>query len=294
MTNASNRGSDRPSTSPTGTPRVGRRESQRRRVTHTPTFFERYRTPIVAIAVVALVGVVGFAVIGSASASSYSCTTVDTVSAGADGSQVQNDLGSTHIGVNDKVTYPVCPPASGKHVNRTGFGPLEPRVYGPDDRSEPQGWIHNLEHGGLVLLYSCEQGACDEASLQQLRAFSTGFPTSAICEIPGGFVGPVVARFEQMPTRFAALLWGRALYIDTLDTEKIYDFFLQYGEVVSDDGTWLAPPEEQCAAPSPSSSASPSASPSGSPSAAPSGSAAPSAAPSGSASPSVSPSPSAS
>ena len=282
MTNASNRGTDRPSTSPTGTPRVGRRDSQRRRVTHTPTFFERFRTPIVAIAVVALLGVVGFAVIGSASASSYACTTMDTVAAGTDGSQIQSDLGSTHIGVNDKITYPTCPPASGKHVNRSGFGPLEPRVYGPDDRSEPQGWIHNLEHGGLVLLYSCEKVACDETLLQQLRSFSTGFPASAICQIPSGFAGPIVARFEQMPTKFAALLWGRALYLDTLDAQKIYDFFLQYGELVSDDGTWLAPPEEQCAAPSPSISASPSPSISASPSASPSGTASPSPSPSAS------------
>ena len=84
--------------------------------------------------------------------------------------QVQPDQGNGHVQAGDKVTYPVCPPASGKHINKTGFGPLQPRVYGPDDQSLPNGWVHNLEHGGLVLLYSCDQGACDEAGIEALRA----------------------------------------------------------------------------------------------------------------------------
>jgi len=276
-TGSGERTSSRPSASPTGTPRAGRRSTQRKRPGANESFLERFRTPIVAIVVIALVGVVGAVVVTSASAASYECSTIDTVRPpiGNDIGQIQKDLGSTHVGVNERVTYPVCPPASGKHVNRAGFGPLEPRVYGPDDRSEPQGWIHNLEHGALVLLYSCDQGACDDAALEELRQFSVNFPDSAVCRISAGTVGPVVARFEQMPTRYAALLWGRALYMDTLDAQLAYDFFLRHGEVVADSGSWLAPPEPQCPAPSPS--ASPTASPSPSPSASPSAEPSPSA-----------------
>lgn len=206
-----------------------------------------------AVVAVALVGVVGAVVVGSASAANYECTTVDTVETptGDQIGQIQKDLGNQHVGVGEKVTYPLCPPASGKHINRTGFGPLEPRVYGPDDRSEPQGWIHNLEHGALVLLYSCDKGACDEAHLEELRQFSRGFPASAICAINPGVVGPVVARFEQMPTRYAALVWGRALYMDELDEQRAYDFYTRYGERLSAEGRWIAPPEPQCPAPTP-------------------------------------------
>ena len=152
--------------------------------------------------------------------------------------QIQPDQGNQHVQRGDRITYPVCPPASGHHINQTGYGPLQPKVYGPDDQSVPNGWVHNLEHGGLVLLYSCDKGACDANLTSQLGAFSTGFPTSTICKIPPQYVGPVIARFEQMPTRFAALLWDRALYLDTLDTQKIYDFFLQNGEKLAADGTW--------------------------------------------------------
>ena len=65
----------------------------------------------------------------------------------------------------------------------------------------------------------------------------------------GGTVGPVIARFEQMPTRYAALIWNRVLYLDTLDAPAVYDFYLRYGERLAAEGTWITPPEPQCPAP---------------------------------------------
>ena len=250
------------STGPTGTTRAGRRETARRRPPEQTTL-QRLRKPILAVVVIAAVVGVGLAVFSSAAAPAYACSTVATplVDVGGELGQVQPDQGNGHVQTGDKVTYPVCPPASGKHVNRVGFGPLEPKVYGPDDQSLPNGWIHNLEHGGLVLLYSCEKGACDAAGIEALRATAAGFPDSAICGLPAGTVGPVVARFEEMPTRFAALIWNRALYLDTLDTQRIYDFYTRYGERIS-EGKWVAPPEPQCGVPSASPSAGASAEPS--------------------------------
>ena len=70
-----------------------------------------------------------------------------------------------------------------------------------------------------------------------------------------------------MPTRYAALVWDRVLYLDELDAPAIYEFFTTYAERVADDGSWIAPPEPQCAAPSPSPEASAAASPSRGPSA---------------------------
>lgn len=248
-------GARTPHTSPTGTKRAGRREKPR---PHQPqeTTLQRLRTPILAVVVIAVVLGVSAYALTSAAAPAYACATVDTVQAAAEGQQgqVQPDQGTGHIQSGDKVTYPVCPPASGKHVNKVGYGPLEPKVYGPDDTSVPNGWIHNLEHGGLVLLYSCDKGACDETGVQVLRDAAAGFPNSAICDLPAGTVGPVVARFEEMPTQYAALVWDRVLYLDTLDNAAIYDFYLRYGERVS-DGRFVAPPEPQCAVPSPSASA---------------------------------------
>ena len=251
-----------PNTSPTGTTRQGRRETSRRRPPEQTTL-QRFRTPILAVvAIVAVVGV-GFAVFNTAAQPAYACSTIDTPQAAIGGElgQVQPDQGNTHVQTGDKVTYPVCPPASGKHINRQGFGPLQPKVYGPDDQSLPNGWVHNLEHGGLVLLYSCAKGACDTAGIAALKTFDDGFPSSPVCNLPPGTVGPVVAHFEQMPTKYAALVWDRVLYLDTLDNARIYDFYTRYGERVS-DGRVVAPPEPQCAPPSASPSAGVSAAPS--------------------------------
>jgi hypothetical protein len=100
-------------------------------------------------------------------------------------------------------------------------------------------------------------------------------------------VGAVIARFEQMPKPFAALVWDRVLYMDTFDPALVKQFYLQEGEKLNaDKSDFLAPPEPQCAVPSPS--ASPSPSTSAGPSVTPSGSASASASPSVSASPSAS------
>ena len=283
----------RPSTSPTGTRRSGRRETPRRHYEE-PSFLQRYRTPILGIAVIAAVVLLAVFVFTSAAAPAFACTTVDTVQQSASGElgQVQPDMGQTHVGRGDKVTYPVCPPASGKHVNQPPYGPIPAKFYGPDDSAIPNGWIHNLEHGALVLLYSCDKGACDDASQAQLKALYSGFPNSAICGIPPGTLSPVIARFEQMPTRYAALVWDRVLYLDELDIAKVYDFFNRYAERVDGDGNWLAPPEPQCNPPSPSPSAGESPSAEASPSAGASPSAAASPSASTPASPAVEPPPS--
>jgi Protein of unknown function (DUF3105) len=251
-------GRRQPPGGPAGPSRSGRREADRTRPVRPASPFERYRTPILAIVVVALVTGVGLFVFQSAAAPVYACSSIDTVQPAASGElgQVQPDQGNQHVATGDKITYAVCPPASGHHVNQPPNGPVPVKVYGPNDVVVPNGWIHNLEHGGLVLLYSCAKGACDDALTTQLDAFSAGFPASPVCGIPAGTDGPVVAPFDQMPTRFAALVWDHALYLDTLDTQKIDDFFLRYGEKVANDGTWIAPPEPQCTAPKPSPSAS--------------------------------------
>ena len=65
------------------------------------------------------------------------------------------------------------------------------------------------------------------------------FPASPVCGLPAGVQGPVIARFEDMPHDFAALLWGRVLYQDDLDTDEMLEYFMNEGE--------RGAPEPQCA-----------------------------------------------
>ncbi|HEY5628022.1 MAG TPA: DUF3105 domain-containing protein [Candidatus Limnocylindrales bacterium] len=257
-----------PAHSPSGTTRAGRREFERHRPPQpaTPTLIDQLRKPFLVSFLVFVLVAVGIALYAQAASPAYACETVDTVQSPAPGElgQVQPDQGNQHVQTGDKVQYGTCPPASGKHINQQGSGPIQPKVYGPNDQAVPNEWVHNLEHGGLVLLYSCDKGACDSASLAALQTFSDQFPTSPVCGLKPGFVSPVIARFEQMPTKYAALLWDRVLYLNSLDTQTIDQYFLRYGERLASDGKLIAPPEPQCSAPSAPPAASSSPAPSGS------------------------------
>lgn len=205
---------------------------------------------------------VGF-VFARANEKAYACTN-EWVPTAADTSPgrlgaAQPDMGNGHVGNGDFVRFTYCAPASGKHWNAPG-GPITPRFYGPDDTTYPQGWIHNLEHGAIVILYSCDQGGCDPDEQAQLTALAQDFPDSPICGLAGGIESPVISRFEEMATPFAAIVWGRVLQQDTLDIEEIKRFFAEEGE--------RSNPEPQCQRPAPSPSVAPSAAPSASPSAA--------------------------
>jgi hypothetical protein len=251
------------------------------------SFLQRYRMLLIGAAVVAVIAVVGAGVFAAATQPAFACSTVwqpdPTASPGPEASPqpgyVQPDMGNQHVAVGTVIRYTYCPPASGKHYDASGQGPIPARIYGPSDPVIPEGFVHNLEHGGLVVLY--KGGDVDQTALKTLY---DAIPPSPICGFPpgGNSPGPVIARFDQMSWPFAALVWDRVLPLQTLDQGAILDFFARYGERTN--------PQQLCAAPSPS--ASPSGSPgasgaSGSPSVAPSES--PSAAPSDSA-PAASPS----
>ena len=259
-------GGDRASTSTTGTPRAGRRD--RSRPTTQPSFLERYRTALVGIAVVAVVAVVGIGVFAASTQPAYACSTEwvpDPTATPATGSApqpgyAQPDMGQGHLANGTSVTYTYCPPASGRHYNGTQTGPISARVYGPTDTVTPQGWIHNLEHGALVVLYRGDsEGATDEGQAA-MRAFFDSYPPSPVCGFqPGTSVGPVFARFDEMATPFTAMVWGRVLPLDSFDTEAILELDRTYGERTN--------PESFCERPSPTPSTAPSDAASPSPSA---------------------------
>ena len=292
--------SETPSHGPDGGTRRGRRERERERGrararTYAPSrrpFLERHRGEVLGlIAIVAIVLAGGFVFI-QANSKLYACTTLTDPAPPAtplpNGSpaalgQVQPDMGKNHLLPPEPQRYTQCPPASGNHYAPPG-GPITARYYGPDDATLPEGWIHNLEHGGLVVLYSCDKGACDDATQQALQELFKSFPDSPVCKIPRGNISPVIARFEDMKAPIAAMLWGRILFQDKLDKAQILEFFNTQAE--------LHNPEPQCARPTPTPASAPSTVPSGSPAGSPASS--PSAVPSTSpaASPAASPSPS--
>jgi len=240
---------------------------------------ERYRTPFVALTAIVGAVLISVFVFFSASAPAYACSTewvpapTSSPAAGASANPgyVQPDMGRRHTPLGEKVTYTYCPPASGSHQNASGAGPIQPRFYRSADQALPEGWIHNLEHGAMVILYrgaAGDPGASDEGQSQLAKLFDD-FPPSPVCGIqPGTSQGPVIARFDEMATPYAALVWGRVLPLQEFDSAQILEFWRIWGE--------RSHPEPQCApqtpapTPPPTTEASPEVSPEASAAASPS------------------------
>jgi hypothetical protein len=100
-----------------------------------------------------------------------------------------------HVPEGSDITYQANPPASGPHY----FPTAEWDVYA---QPVPRGnWVHNLEHGGIVLSYNCPDGCADDvASFVALRAERK--PDRF------GLVRVIVTPDPLMPRRLAALAWG--------------------------------------------------------------------------------------
>jgi hypothetical protein len=222
---------------------------------------------IAAVAIAALA--VGYVFIGS-TAASYTCDTQfnpsPTPALAPDSSARlgfrEDDMGNSHI-TSTPVNYTYCPPASGSHFNQPNvLGPIHPGLYKPDDKVGPPNWVHNLEHGAVVVLYRSNSTGATPAGQQAFKDYAAGFPASAICKVPAGVLSPVIARFDDMPHPFAVMVWDRVMYLDTWDPALATKFYLTEAER-SDPatGAFIAPPEPQCPAPSANpSAAAPSAS----------------------------------
>jgi hypothetical protein len=247
-------------------------------VAYQPSFLERNRTPLVVIGAIVGVALLSVFVFFQASQPAFACSTIWTprpTASPAPGATPnlgysQPDMGHNHVTPGTKVTYTYCAPASGNHFNNPGTsGPIPARVYAPSDQVIPQGWIHNLEHGGLVILYKGDSAGATPEGQAAFKQYFDSFPPVANC-------GPVIARFDQMSSPFQAIVWGRVLPLDTFDEAEITAYWNQWG-----GKTNLEP-----LCPTPNSTANPSATEvpntTGSPSTSAEPSAAPSAAPSGS------------
>ena len=248
--------------SPTTTPGAPSRpaSSSSRSATAPRSPLQRYRRAIIGVAVAAVVLVGGAFLFLGASAPAYACSTVlapsPAPSAGPDATprlgQVTRDLGRAHVETGSRVTYEFCPPTSGVHYNGEPDGPIPTRFYSSKETALPQGWIHNLEHGQMVVLYRCPEGCADSAQAA-LQALQAQIPASPLCAFPASD-SVVVARFDDLPTRYAALVWGRVLFLDALDVAAITTFSAQ--------GADRGPePECQNAVPGASPTAAPSATP---------------------------------
>jgi hypothetical protein len=143
-------------------------------------------------------------------------------------------LGRTHVQTGSTINYAFCPPTSGNHYIAQGRGPIPYQFYAPNEEKAPGGWVHNLEHGAVVVAYRCPsgvvgQGDCvSQAELDQMRQWFDNAPANEVAANCPNKV--LVMRFDSMDTKFAQLAWGRALLTDDFNLDRANQFDQQWRE----------------------------------------------------------------
>lgn len=120
--------------------------------------------------------------------------------------------GADHVPEGTNIVYRSYPPASGPHYGRTAS-------YGVHTEEVPEGyWVHNLEHGAIVVLYNCPEGC--PGLVDQLRELYNTAPKGKY-----GQVKMVVAPYSRMDSRLALLAWGWREKLQDFDRERILRFY---------------------------------------------------------------------
>lgn len=171
---------------------------------------------------------VGFDV-GDTDMADYACVDPAWVPAAcAEGvvTEVDGDNG-IHIDEPDVITYEDVPPAAGPHRGMWG-------AWGEYEFMPPQRYIHNLEHGGVVMLY--HPCAASEV-VDQLRAYAQGRPDD-----DGGAFRWILTPYPDLPSTVAVAVWGKVYSSHCVDVDEITDFVDQNyrtaPEDVGRDGTY--------------------------------------------------------
>jgi hypothetical protein len=120
--------------------------------------------------------------------------------------------GWAHVAEGSAVAYQANPPASGPHYPVWGR-------YREHAAALPRGyWVHNLEHGAIVLLYRPDAPAAAVAELRQALA---GLPNDPAC----GHKRALLTPDPLLPrAQVAAVAAHRALIADRLDPAWVRAF----------------------------------------------------------------------
>jgi hypothetical protein len=103
--------------------------------------------------------------------------------------------------------YDDSPPASGDHNSCwSQWGIFTESVL-------PENWLHNLEHGGVVVLYNCPEGCSEEQSSLEEWA-----KTLAVGRV-------VLTPYSDMDWQFAIVAWQHRLLLQCLDLEAMQAFY---------------------------------------------------------------------
>jgi hypothetical protein len=119
--------------------------------------------------------------------------------------------GWSHVDEGTPIEYATEPPTSGPHYQRWAR-------YQAIDEALPRGhWVHNLEHGAVVLLHRPD---ADAAVIDALRAAYDAIPDDPAC----GHKRALLVPDADLESQVAAVAAGTVLAGDCVDEAAILDF----------------------------------------------------------------------
>lgn len=120
-----------------------------------------------------------------------------------------------HVAEGSQVAYGTRPPTSGAHY------PAWYPTYGVVEQPVPPGtWLHNLEHGAVVLLYNCPE-ACPEL-VAQIRELYASLPPGRNARRGTRLLA---VPYTDMDRKIAVVAWGYLLELDDFDADQIRRFY---------------------------------------------------------------------
>ena len=135
------------------------------------------------------------------------------------------DEGRSHVTRPAQVTYQHQPPSSGNHYSDSAA----PRPWGTNhDAILAEEYVHNLEHGGVVLLYKCSGTSCDDYYTQAQALFAQLPKETKFNEVK--FVS---TPYQNMSPSFAMVAWDHEQdftgFPSTADATAFYNKFVDQG-----------------------------------------------------------------
>jgi hypothetical protein len=138
--------------------------------------------------------------------------------------------GQTHVPECSTIAYGTKPPSSGNHYgNWAAF-----KVY--TNPIPPGYWVHDLEHGAVVLTYNCEDGCGGDVAAAE--AMIVALPSDPLCLATATVPRRIVMTPDpSLDVQFAASAWGFTLRANCFDADVFRSFI---------DRHYGASPESVC------------------------------------------------
>ena len=134
------------------------------------------------------------------------------------------DEGRNHVDPSTTPTYNFYPPASGPHYSAQGIAPVAWQTIATASSPLVEGqYVHNLEHGGIAILYNCPSGADCTTLKNSLENYVTNL---APVEPTYNEVKMVITPYSQgMQKKVALVAWDYIEFLDSYDQNAITQFY---------------------------------------------------------------------